>query len=451
MASTIVVPVLGTCTAFGLLGSGLPGLWRERKSGSLRSDPTPFVVMLVSCLWWVLYSSMIGDFWLFVGNAFGVIVGTINTATALRFTSDKQIARRLEIVFCVGIIIAMISMMVLASPFVIKDFEPRRQAMSAMCLGICLLMYSSPILQARRAVATGDVSQMSIPLTLAQLANGSLWTAYGIAQGDPTIYVANAAAIIVALGILGLKTVMGWHQTSVAPVQYEAVCLNAQQRVVKDAFMHGTAVVVRSLYQPDQFLFAPLTEESASGGDQCEGATITYVRGEARGTELQLVPADGANDDAQIAIRTADGRFLQLMKAAFDNCNSSGLQPNQFYVVATAVSDPGKEGYFLPVYGSPVENDSTPTGPCTSFHSFAEYSVAFWNPTHRVFLRLNEKGYIDGSATWNVFGYGPSASMPPGWTWERFILQPVIPGVAPKPLTEEEGPRRRTSSVSQRV
>ena len=50
--------------------------------------------------------------------------------------------------------------------------------------------------------------------------------------------------------------------------------------------------------------------------------------------------------------------------------------------------------------------------------AYPEPSVAFWNPLHKVFLRLNSAGELDCSNRVNPMD--GEVKLPAGWIWERF-------------------------------
>jgi hypothetical protein len=199
MASALVIPVLGEFTAFFLFNSAIPGLLRDRKSGVLSTDPLPFPIAMVCNLLWVLYACLIQDPWVLLGNMMGISATTFNTLTVLKLSKDENALRPLELIAGVGIVFVSVMISLTMTPMFISDFGVRRSILGNVCIAIFCIMCGSPTLAALKALKTGDASSISLPLALAQLANGLLWGVYGLAQQDIVLSGPNLLGALLAL------------------------------------------------------------------------------------------------------------------------------------------------------------------------------------------------------------------------------------------------------------
>mmetsp|Transcript_49394 Transcript_49394/g.159406 ORF Transcript_49394/g.159406 Transcript_49394/m.159406 type:complete len:456 (+) Transcript_49394:30-1397(+) len=434
-----VIPAFGVVVSCGLFSSALPATLRARKTGVLHQDPTPSVVTLISCLLWVLYASMIGDLWIFSGSGFGVIVNSFNTCIAMRLAGSKQTSQRIEAIFCIGVSVLAASTMMLASPTVILDFGIRVRVVSAMCMAVCLVMFASPLVQAWQAFSSGDASRINIILTTMQLLNGVLWTSYGLSQGDMTLIVPNGAAILLAFINLLVKLYLLRRELAApsGPRQDHPI-----KALLEEATTSGRFVTLRSIWFPGCHLCVPGGEANLDAEQQNE---FKNVRGDQLPSALQVVPTGGHNE---VYLRTVDGLFLQLRPQLAITPDSSGVQPSQFSVVAAYCADPGPEGRFVPVHAPAVEAEESASG--IGLHrNFGEDSVGFYNPTHGVFIRLNEKGWFDSSPRCFVDTTAqgsPTSRMPVGWTWERFVVQAALSGEVIGLEPSSIGARRRRAT-----
>ena len=69
-----------------------------------------------------------------------------------------------------------------------------------------LLLFASPLSTIAEVLKTRDASSILAPLTLSQVANCALWTAYGIfAARDIFVWVPNGTGLVLGLIQLALK------------------------------------------------------------------------------------------------------------------------------------------------------------------------------------------------------------------------------------------------------
>lgn len=417
----LVPPLIGQVTAFCLFYSACPALVRDRRCGQLSIDPLPFPFAVISTLLWCVYASLVQDPWAFAPNFIGCGAAIFNTVTVLRLCRDESKARILEGIVVVGILVVAASVMVLMTPLIVPDLASRQLISGCLCITIAILLFASPLLEVRSALRSGDASRISLPLASGQLANGLLWSVYGMAQNDMVQVAVNGTAAVLALLTMAVKvrfcrgsTIKSEHGQSIL-----------------ELVRAGNHVTIRSLTNGSYWKVenAPFPLE---GDMEAETDALAVSCVPREGSTIQIVAAD----DDKVALKTEDGRYFCVRSRLASVCGSS-LSPTSLSVAAVRCIKPGEDGEFVPVYSSAVEKDTfSPGSPC--LHNYQEESIGFWNPLHRVFLRVNELGEVDCSAQWNS-----GLAIPAGWEWERFSLQH-----APRDIS---GLRSRASVVGKAV
>jgi len=417
----LVPPLIGQVTAFCLFYSACPALMRDRRHGQLSIDPLPFPFAVISTLLWCVYASLIRDAWAFAPNFVGLGAAIFNTVTVLRLCRDEVKARILEGIMVVGIMVVAASVMIVMTPMIVPDLASRQFISGCLCITIAILLFASPLLEVWSAVNSGDASRISLPLASGQLANGLLWSVYGMAQKDMVQVAVNGTAAVLALLAVVVK-VRFCRSSTITTKQSQSIL-----ELVRD----GNRVTIRSLTSGKYWKVdnAPFPLE---GDMEAETDALAVSCVPQEGSTIQIVAAD----DDRVALKTEDGRYF-CIRSHLASVSGSSLSPTSLSVAAVRCIKPGEDGEFVPVYSSAVEKDIfSPGSAC--LHNYQEESIGFWNPLHRVFLRVNELGEVDCSSQWNS-----GSAIPAGWEWERFSLQH-----APRNIS---GLRSRASVVGKAV
>lgn len=421
----VVPPLIGQVTAFCLFYSACPALMHDRRSGHLSIDPLPFPFAVISSLLWIVYASLIQDPWAFVPNFIGLGAALFNTVTVLRLCRDESKLRFLEWIVVVGVMMVAASVMVVMTPMIVSDFASRRLISGCLCVVIAIVLFSSPCVEVWYAIRSGDASRVSLPLACASLANGLLWSSYGLAQNDMVQVATNGTGASLALVTLVVK--LSLQRTSTIKTNH-----NQSQLELASG---GNHVTIRSLTTGSYWkvLNVPLPFE---GDSEAETDALAVVSAPQDGSTIQIVAAD----DNRVALKTQDGRYF-CVRSRLASVSGSFLNPSSLSVAAVRCIKPGEDGEFVPVYSTAVAKDPF----CSSapgVHDYQEDSICFWNPLHRVFLRVNELGEVDCSGQWNSGSTG--IAIPAGWEWERFSLQRV-------PTMSSQGQLRSRASVVGKV
>lgn len=410
----MVAPVLGQFTAWALFVSSVPSMLRDRKKGQLSVDPTPFPVTLVCTLLWIVYAAIKEDLWIFSGNFVGVGAAAFNTLTVFQLCRDDRVLLRMEIVVVLGLLLVATTAILSLTQIFFVDLKTRQSVAGAVCTIVIIGMFAAPSLEALVAIRTANASKLSLPLAIAQFANGMLWSVYGLAQGDLVLLGPNAAGAILALCNIVVKVWCSSHGKLDSEV-------SSQHRPL-EVIQQGGEVIVRALVQQGYIHVGDdaLDGELESDTEAADAAVPWQaVCSASQGSVFRIVPAPVGGGN--ISLQTEGGQFL-CIRPRPTSMNGSCLVPSPLSVVAEQRDEPGDEGVFLPVCCQARDTDPLMQN-STSVHNYSEESVSFWNPLYRVFLRMNESGVVDCSPVCNPLAHG--ATLPAGWDWERFTLQPA--------------------------
>jgi solute carrier family 50 protein (sugar transporter) len=167
--------------------ASLPELQKYRKMnewGSLNSHPYPIVVC--NCIGWMMYGSVIKDYWVFVSNFPGLLVSVYALMIALTLNAQNE-KKRKELEKMVLVSCAVLSIMGFVLGVVMHGDEKegkKRFASGIFCNVVLTIYYASPLSEMRRIIAERDASSLYWPMSVAITVNGFSWAAYGFALKD---------------------------------------------------------------------------------------------------------------------------------------------------------------------------------------------------------------------------------------------------------------------------
>lgn len=78
-------------------------------------------------------------------------------------------------------------------------------SLTLLGLAAALFTTASNVPQVYKAWVSGETKDLSLPMTVMLALGLSLWVAYGAAQKDPVIVIANSLALCLALSLMALK------------------------------------------------------------------------------------------------------------------------------------------------------------------------------------------------------------------------------------------------------
>ena len=182
-----IAPILGFLLANVMFFASLPELQKYRKMnawGTLNSHPYPIVVC--NCIGWMMYGSVIKDYWVFVSNFPGLLVSVYALMIALTLNAQNEKKRR-ELEKMVLVSCAFLSVMGFILGVVMHGDEKegkKRFASGIFCNVVLAIYYASPLSEMRQIIAERDASSLYWPMSVAITVNGFSWAAYGFALKD---------------------------------------------------------------------------------------------------------------------------------------------------------------------------------------------------------------------------------------------------------------------------
>ncbi|KAJ3044804.1 hypothetical protein HDV00_000681 [Rhizophlyctis rosea] len=205
-----VVPTIGIFTSVSMALAPLAAVRRVRREGTLGTvNPFPFVLTACNATAWVIYALLVKDYFIFVTNILGTLLGTYNTFWTFHYASASTQSRMVTTwLFMTAVIYigGMISFIVLPD-HVANGVAIAKTLMGAISTFVLLGLYSSPLLTLYTVVKQRNSETISYPLAIASLVNGALWFVYGLAVGDYFVWVPNGIGAILAVVQIVLKVV----------------------------------------------------------------------------------------------------------------------------------------------------------------------------------------------------------------------------------------------------
>jgi hypothetical protein len=414
----IVPPLLGQGTAIFLFLSPLREIKNQRKLGAVKTDSVPFVVTFVQHFLWMTYAGLLEDMWVFFPNFVGIAFTTFYITTALRYNIDEAKSRKMEWILSFGMSFAAIFLMFAMTPIFVQSAEMRMDICGNICMGICIAMYATPCLEAVGALWSRDASRLSLPLAIAGALNGGLWTTYGLGIQVIPMIVPNAIGLALSTFNIVVKLTTSSKRRAEDSEPKLSKVSNLLLEVLQQerSVLQSLATKIPSIrcfihsVPYEKMLYVPAEDGEDDLEAQANGVQVSATEA---GSAVEMLAMPGGC----LSFRLADGRYLQVCERdAGAHWGEESAQPATCGIVAKRCDDAGEEGLFLPVPCGGLGLHKSET----RMHAYDEdTTLAFWNPLHKVFLRINEYSDFDCSPMIKANG-DEALQIPKGWIWERF-------------------------------
>lgn len=410
---TVLVPMLGSTLGWILGFSPIPQLIRDARGGQLTKDPTPYPVAFTCNFAWALLGLALDDPWPTIGNLGPIMANLFATITALRLCADPRVANRIQLLTMAGMGLLLALSVLTLRPWVVSDADGRAKIAGYAAMSLCFAQFSSPLVEVKRAITSGDASSLSLPLATTGVACTLFWAAYGLSVSVPAIWIPNGGGCILSVFVCLIKLRYYRGRAQIANESPREILLKHCDT--------KNGVRLRSIGLQRDVSSRSMFSDQSVGLEQSErlpNATPFASHDEMEGLVLHAVRAGDA-----VAFRTRPGYFLSVVSRGGEGLPSYLLAPTDLLVKSVACTKAGPSSWFLPIEGYTKERERA------SVHEYAEASVAFYNEHHRVFMRLNENGELDCSAPINP-PQGREAQdviLPAGWLLERFSVSRAGP------------------------
>ncbi|KAG1666014.1 hypothetical protein FOA52_010924 [Chlamydomonas sp. UWO 241] len=204
---TYAAASIGTVLNIMMLMSPIGAVLHIRSTGDIQDiNPLPYPMTAVNCLAWIVYGAIIADPFIPPANIIGLAAGIFFTLSALPACDRKMQDLFLWIFIVIALLFGGLSMV---TTFALTE-QAEQKTMPAksrrdeikwgfLCVAILCIYYLIPLSSVLHIIRTRDASSIYLPLGVAAMVNGTMWTIYGLAIGNPIIAGPNAFGALVGL------------------------------------------------------------------------------------------------------------------------------------------------------------------------------------------------------------------------------------------------------------
>ncbi len=194
-----VAPIFGVCIANTMFFTPMRAVLRARKEGDLGDlNPIPWPAITGNCAAWLGYSYFKRDWFVYLANQPGFLMGLFYTFSAVGLSSSRTRDVMTAIFLALGLVLPTIAV-VLNLPMHAYDEEKKAFVWGMVCNLILVCYYSAPLSTLWTVVQTKSAATLHWPSCLMNLINGTCWVLYGFAIKDYFILSPNVAGMALSL------------------------------------------------------------------------------------------------------------------------------------------------------------------------------------------------------------------------------------------------------------
>lgn len=166
---------------------------RDKTLGDL--NPMPFPAILANCVGWIAYAYVVRDWYVWVPNEIGFLLGSFYTLSCFGLLDTK--GRDWQIVIFM-FFAALLTIVGAIGALCNLSHHALRLLWGFTSNAILLVYYTAPLSTIYKVIKTRNSSSLYWPLSVMNVVNGTLWLAYGLAVTDYFIWVPNGTGAILA-------------------------------------------------------------------------------------------------------------------------------------------------------------------------------------------------------------------------------------------------------------
>ena len=207
--TTIVAPALGALTGNIMWLAPMNDVlnaYKREQIGEL--NPLPFSAATFSTFQWVYYAKIRKDYFIFVGNIFGMGLGLFYTLVSLYLLGINKNSKIVNLnadnyVFYTFLLL-IIGPLLQNSYVFLFDSYGNDINITTTVVGItatlgALMYFMLPCYTLKEVITKKDASSIQRNLILANCINCTAWSTYGLAINDPWIYAINLVGLMLAV------------------------------------------------------------------------------------------------------------------------------------------------------------------------------------------------------------------------------------------------------------
>lgn len=211
----IFCPALGAVICFFMWCSPFLIVQQAKEKKDIGSvNPLPFFVTFFNCFGWMLYGTMMRDYFIFWANLPGMVLSTYYCLTCIVLLGRKRSSyeqSELYVYFFVFTVFFWGLMMMLEAIVYGRSDYDRLQANLFIGYVACVggtSYYVAPLSKMAEIVKNRDSSSLYAPTILINLTNATMWFIYGvIAVNDPVVWFPNFVGGVLSIIQLALVAV----------------------------------------------------------------------------------------------------------------------------------------------------------------------------------------------------------------------------------------------------
>ena len=213
--TTIVAPALGALMGNVMWLSPMKDVLKAYKNEFIGElNPLPFSATTFSALMWIYYAKLKKDYFIFIGNIFGLGLGIFYTLVSLYLlginkNSKTSNSNATDYVFYT-FVISIFGPVLQNSYTFLFDSYMVNQENSQLIVGIsatiaALMYFSLPCYTLKEVIEKKDASSIQKNMIIANAINCLAWSTYGLAINDPWLYAINLIGLLLATINFGAK------------------------------------------------------------------------------------------------------------------------------------------------------------------------------------------------------------------------------------------------------
>ncbi|PKI56962.1 bidirectional sugar transporter SWEET5 [Punica granatum] len=195
-----IVGIIGNVISFGLFLSPVPTMVKIYKNKSVQAfKPDPYVMTVLNCMMWVFYGMPFvhpDSTLVWTINGAGLIMELIYVSVFLIY-SNWPIRRKILVVLLIEVI--FMAAVVLVTMLALHTTKKRTLVVGILAIIFNIGMYASPLTVMKRVIKTRSVKYMPFYLSLANFANGLIWTVYALLKFDINLLLPNGLGALSGL------------------------------------------------------------------------------------------------------------------------------------------------------------------------------------------------------------------------------------------------------------
>ncbi|XP_057806254.1 bidirectional sugar transporter SWEET5-like [Salvia miltiorrhiza] len=196
-----IVGIIGNFISFGLFLSPGPTfykIWQEKSVQHFKPDP--YLVTVLNCMMWCLYGmpSVHPDSLLVVTiNGIGFFIEIAYVTIFFIYSNTWPKRRKILLYLFVETIFFIV--IVFITMFCLHGTKNRSMLVGIICIVMNIGMYTSPLTIMKRVIKTKSVKFMPFYLSIANFANGTIWSIYALIKFDSYVLIPNGLGAISGL------------------------------------------------------------------------------------------------------------------------------------------------------------------------------------------------------------------------------------------------------------